>query len=142
MSRAARIILLMESVVMVRSANAQWVTPPPKFHHATEGVFEAKTAPALIVSVSLSNADSAAVSEIQGLLSDRFGKPASAAVLRGAVTREPAIVLALRKDKAAADSVLSKFRLKLPDRGLGDQGYLIDVSPKRITVEAEGLPGL
>src|SRR3989442_2069147 len=136
------ILLLMGTFAMASFSNAQWVTPSPKYHQEADGVFEAKTPPALIVTASVSKADSAAVSEIQGLLSERFGKPVSATVLKGALPRGPFILLVLRKDNAARDSVFSKFRGKLPEEGQGDQGYLIEVTPKRITVEAEGLPGL
>ncbi|MCC6444248.1 MAG: family 20 glycosylhydrolase [Armatimonadetes bacterium] len=108
----------------------------PKVTESREGAFDLSGAVRLLVGESLLKAKSPAYLPIQKRLAKEQGKELAAEEPGRKLPEEPFILVGLLKDHPALRDLEAAIKPKLPEGGLGDEGYLLEAAPGHILIGA------
>jgi hypothetical protein len=122
------------------SADQGGVPMQPKVVQAAEGVFRCDSTPKLVAGPSLLH--DSALSDAVERLGKRLHSADPPTAAGGPLPSAPFVLVGLVSDHPALKRLKAACKQDLPKEGLGEEGYLLDITPERILLAAERPAGV
>jgi hypothetical protein len=108
----------------------------PTWEEQGAGVFRWDTAPKLLVTDGLRRSGADAIAPLQERLRARYGEAVQPQSAAGRLPSQPLILVGLTREHAALRRLAERWKTKLSTEGMGEEGYLLEITPQRILIAA------
>lgn len=140
---AQRLLAVIIGMVAAGAASAQeTVKMTPKVAIPGTGAFQTDTTPALLATKGAMAEGGAAIQPLADMLSHRFSTRATAAPAGRSLPSTAYVLAGLTNERAAFKDLVKQEGAKLPQHGLGDEGYALEIAPGHILLTAAKPAGL
>lgn len=133
--------LLLTALSYALPAVAQTTAAPeppmkPKIAVQGSGAFQCDTAPALLIGKAFGVQGAKLVLNLQEQLQSRFGTPIAGAAPEKSLPKTPYMLIGLLQDRPELRKLAAAHKNELPKTGLGDEGFVLEVTPEHVLVAA------